>query len=113
MLLLGSVILALSGHAQAEQVAIEPQAGFGIGDRNGGVVYSEEQTIALPVPFGIPFVFGELQDFERMLVRILEIERLDSSGIFVPIRQPLGTGRRILDFVLAQDLVGAIHIADD
>ena len=48
-----------------------------------------------------------------MLVRILEIERLDARGVFVPIRQSLRPGRSVLDAIFTQHLIRPVHVADD
>jgi hypothetical protein len=42
MLLLGVVVLALTGDLHAQRIAIEPKRRLGVVDDNGGVVDAEE-----------------------------------------------------------------------
>src|SRR5215469_12402614 len=65
------------------------------------------------MPFAVPFSFWKRQDFDGMFVWVLEVKRLNSPGIFVPVGQALRSRRSELDSVLEQNLIGAVHIADN
>src|SRR6516165_6775716 len=113
MFLFRAVVFASTGHTESKQVAVELQTGVGVGDGDRGVVDPEKKTIRGLVPLGISFVGRKLQDFQRMIVRVPEIEGSNSTGILVPIGQKLWTGGRMFDFVAAKNRVGAVHVADD
>src|SRR4051812_21458813 len=87
MLLLCAVVLAFAGNAHAQQITIETQACFGVAHHNCRVIDAEKQVSANAVPFRIALVWRELQDLQRMSVRIFEVESADASGAFVPLRQ--------------------------
>ncbi len=89
VLLLGSVVLALSGHMQAEQVAVELNAGFGIPHHNCGMVDAEKELVASAVPLLRPLIGRKLQHLNRMPIWILEVERRDARRVLVPIRKAL------------------------
>ena len=65
------------------------------------------------MPFRVALAVRKLQNLHGMFVGVLEIESLDACGVFVPIRQALRAGRGVLHFVLAQNLISAVHVADD
>src|SRR5207249_2871778 len=46
-------------------------------------------------------------------VWVFEVEGLDAAGVGVPVRQTLGTGGSVLDLVLAQPLIGTVHVTND
>ena len=48
-----------------------------------------------------------------MPVWVLEVKRLDTPCVLVPVWKTLRAGRRVFDIILSKDLVGAIHITDD
>jgi hypothetical protein len=61
VLLLRAVVLARSGYAQSESVAIEGQALRGVGYDDRRVVDAEEKPIT-----GLALARRELQEFQRM-----------------------------------------------
>src|SRR6266852_6028037 len=65
------------------------------------------------MPLGIAFTLGELQNLHGMFIGVFEVESFDAARVFVPIRQSLRTGGGVLDFILSQNRVGAVHVADD
>src|SRR5829696_4812671 len=65
------------------------------------------------MPFRITLVGWKGEHFQGMPVRIAEIESANSTGVPVPIGQPLRTWRSVLHFVLAQPLISLVHIADN
>src|SRR5713226_2581950 len=65
------------------------------------------------MPLGIAFTVGELQNLHGMFIGVFEVESSDAARVVVPIRQPLRTGGGVLDFILSQHRVGAVHVADD
>src|SRR5206468_211628 len=89
MLLLGSIVLALSGHMHAEQVAVELNAGVGVRHHYCCMVDTEEQLFRWTVPLLQAFVRRELQHLNRMPIWILEVERRDTRRILVPVREAL------------------------
>src|SRR5215831_4184073 len=89
MLLFDAIILALPGYPQSKQVPVEPQTGLGVAHRDRRVVDPHEQLVSRPMPLWIAFIRGELQDLQRMAVRIFEVERPYAGGVLVPIRQAL------------------------
>src|SRR6266849_6134763 len=113
MLLLGSIVFARSRDSQAEQIVIEPKTGVGVGDHDGGVVDSQKQPVACVLPPGITFTLGELQNLHGMFIGVFEVESLDAARVFVPIRQTLRARGSVLDFVLPQNRIRTVHIADD
>jgi len=89
VLLFGTVVLALADNLHPQQVAIEMKARIGVGHGNSRMVDSEEQPIA-PVPLRQSLICGELQDFQGVAVRILEIKRLDAGCLTCS--SPAGVG---------------------
>src|SRR5713101_5403563 len=65
------------------------------------------------MPPGIAFTVGELQNFDGVLIGVFEVESFDATRIPVPIGQALRAGGGVLDFVLPQNRIGAVHIAND
>src|SRR5712692_1194920 len=113
MFLLGAIVFACSRDSQTEQLAIELEAGVGVGDHDGGVVDPQKEPVVGALPLRSTFTIGELQNLHGMFVGVFEIESLDSARVFVPIRQPLRTRGGVLNFVLPKNRVGAVHVADD
>src|SRR6516165_813506 len=77
------------------------------------MVDAEKDSVARAMPFGVASSYWKPQDFGGMFVWVLEVKGLNSTGIFVPVRQALRPRRSELDLVLPQDPIGAVHIADD
>ena len=77
------------------------------------MIDTEEESRARFVPLPCALVFGEFQNLHGMPVGILEIERLDTRGVFVPIRQSLRPGRSVLDAIFPQHPIGPVHVAHD
>src|SRR5271167_4164465 len=111
--LLWSVVFALSGNSQTEQIAVELEAYIRVRDGDGRVIDPEKQAVSAAMPFRIPLALWKLEDFNRVLIWILKVEGLDSTGIFVPIGQALRPRGSVFDLVLPKDLIGAIHVAYD
>ena len=80
MLLLVSVVLALSGDLEAQGVPIELQAGLCIADDDGGMVDPQEQSVHRAMPFRTALPLRKLENLQNMTIRVFEIERLDSGG---------------------------------
>ena len=81
-------IIARAGDAQADAVPIESEALVGIGYRDRAVVDVEKQPVLL-LPARLALVARKLDQFERMAVRVAEIDGLDSASVRVPRRQKL------------------------
>src|SRR5215472_3093584 len=111
--LLRTVIFALSGNPQTKKIAIKLEARVGVGNGDRGMVNPQEDAVARMVPLGITLPLGKPKDFNGMFVRILEIESPDAACVLVPIRETLWRGRSVLDLVLMENRIGAVHIADD
>src|SRR6266852_1409372 len=65
------------------------------------------------MPLGIALVRRELQDLEEVIIGIPEVEGTNARGILDVRRKKLRPRRGILHFVLAESLIGLIHIARD
>src|SRR6266404_1815115 len=113
MLLFSTVVLAFARHFEPQRVPVKFQAGLRIPDDDGGVVDAEKQSVRRLVPLRIALVRREPQNFEVVTIRVTEVEGKDASGTFVPVGNSLRTGRGKLDVVLAQTLVGLVHITND
>jgi hypothetical protein len=83
VLLFRVVVLALARDPHAEHVAIEPERPIRVGDDDGGVVDAEKQAIGA-VPLLEALACREVQDFEKVAVRVAEVERADAARIRVP-----------------------------
>src|SRR5262245_1306745 len=101
MFLLRAVVLAGARYVQAERVSIKLQARLGIANHDCGMIDTKKQFVFL-LPFLIALAFRELQNLEPVLVGIAKVKSLDTTGILVPIGQPLWTSRGMFDFVLTQ-----------
>src|SRR5262245_31234935 len=77
------------------------------------MIDAQKEAIGLGLPLWIAFTRWELQDLQMVTIRIFEVKSLNAPSIGVPVWQPLRTGGGMLDLVLAQPLVGTIHVADD
>ena len=66
--------------AQPDQVAVEVGAALGVATRDGRVVDAEEQPAARRCHFGLALVGRELEQLQRMAVRVLELVGLDAGG---------------------------------
>src|SRR5271165_1222057 len=113
MFLFRAVVFTLSGYAHSENIAIKLEARFGVRYRDRRVIDTEEESAARFVPLGRSLVLGKFQNLHGMLVGILEIERLDARGVFIPIGQSLWSGRSVLDAIFTQHPIGPVHVADD
>src|SRR5439155_15760165 len=111
--LLHPVVLTFSNLLEAEGVSIEPEARPRVADDDRGVIDAEEQVPRVAMPLCVAFTGREREDLERMLVRILEVECLDSRSILVPLRQRLRPRGCVFNFVLTQPLISLIHIGYD
>jgi hypothetical protein len=76
MLLLGAKVLALSGNAEPEKIAVETQARLRVTDDDGRMIDSTHGG----VPFRRALAWRELQDLEIVSIRVAEIERPDIGG---------------------------------
>ena len=83
-----------------------------VGNDDGCVIYSQKQPAVGRCHFGCPFR-REIEDLQGMAVGVAEIEGADTAGVRVPVGQPLRFRRGVLYLVLAQPLIGAVHVADD
>ena len=83
--LLCSVVFALSGHPQTEQIAVELEACICVRDGDGRMIDPEKEAFTAAMPFRISLALWKLEDFNRVLIRILKIKSLDATGTLVPI----------------------------
>ncbi len=113
MLLLRSVVLALAGDFEPECVAIELQAGIGVGDNDRSVIYAKKQPFRWLVPFRGALAGWKLQDFERVPVGIFEVESPNSRRRLDVLWKGLRTSRGVLNLIAAQQSVSPIHIRGD
>src|SRR5262245_49669093 len=109
MLLLRTVVFALTDHFHPQHVAVELQTRLGVAYHDRRVVDSEEEFVWVlfrqAAPLRVALVARELQNLQRMSVWVLEVECLDPACVFVPIRQALWSGRCVLYVVLSQPLI--------
>ena len=77
------------------------------------MINAKEHFVAWTMPFVQALIRRKLENFQRVTVRILEIEGPDAGGVLIPVRQALRSRGRVLHFVLAQPSVCLIHVADD
>ena len=84
--LLRSVVFAFPCDFEPQHIPVEFQTGVGVADDDGRVIDAEKEFVGWTVPFGIAFIRGELEDFQRVAIGIGKVERSDSGGVFVPIR---------------------------
>src|SRR5208283_901397 len=103
MLLLGSVVFALSGHVHSEQVAIELEAGVGVPNYDCGVVDTEKQLVVGTgaTPLLQALVRRKLQHLHRVPIWILEVERRNARRVLVPVRKALWSRRSMFHLVLS------------
>src|SRR6266496_1563176 len=87
--LFGTVVFAFPGYMHAENVAVELQASIRIRNHDRSVVDAQKQLFARAVPLLRTLARRKMQDLDLMSVSIFEIERGDSTGILVPVRQKL------------------------
>src|SRR6266536_3774474 len=113
MLLLGSVVLALSGHMHSEQVAIELDASVGVPHHDCRMVNAEKQPVCRAVPLLQALVRRKLQHLHRVPIWILEVERRDARRVLVPVRKALWSRRSVFYLVLTQPGISLIHVADN
>src|SRR5271166_825721 len=111
--LLCSVVIALAGNSQTEQIAVELEAGIRVRDGDGRVIDPEKQAVVAAMPFRISLALWKFEDFDRVLIRVLKVKGLDPTGIFVPIGQALWSRGGMFNLVLPKDLIRAIHVAYD
>src|SRR5215470_350757 len=83
------IVFAFARDAQTEKVAIELEARVGVGNGDCGMVNPQEDAITWAMPLGIALPLGKPKDFDRVLIRILEVEGLDATCVLVPIREAL------------------------
>src|SRR5262249_41798042 len=76
-LLLRTVILTLSCYFHPEPVPIEFQTRLRFRNDDSSVIYSQKQIVRGDVPLRIALVGRKPEDFQRMTVRISEIECAD------------------------------------
>src|SRR5262249_31797268 len=74
------------------------------------MVNAEEELLRGAMPFCVAFVWGKLQAFERVSIRIFEVEGLNALCFGVPLGKLLGTGRSMFDLVLPQPAVRALQV---
>ena len=68
MFLFAVEVLALAGHGQLQQVAIEGERPLGVGGDDGCVIDTEEQRLP-SLPSRQALAVGKLQNLEEVLVR--------------------------------------------
>jgi hypothetical protein len=86
VLLLLTPVLARAGNAEAEEVAVELQAGIRVGDDDGRMVDAEKEQISRTraAPLRVSLPLREPDQLESVAVRVLEVEGLDAAGVRVP-----------------------------
>src|SRR5262249_50816378 len=109
----GSEVLAVAGDFESKRVPVELQALLRVGHHDGRMVYPKKQLVRGLMPFWRAFVRRKLQNLERVTVRVFEVERSDSGRRLDRLGKRLWTCRRVLNLVLSQPIVGAIHISGD
>src|SRR6516165_10261823 len=65
------------------------------------------------MPAWIALSGWELDKFQRVVVRIMEVESLYSRGVLVPLRQHLGSSGDLPNLVLLQAVASGNHVRDD
>ncbi len=114
MFLLDSVVFTFCDLPQSKRFFIKLEPRLGVVDDDRGVVNAEKQfCCGRSMPLRITFAGREPEDFEGVMVRILEVKRLYARCIRVPFGQCLRSCGCILDFVLSQLLICPVHIRHD
>src|SRR5207244_3496565 len=86
----------------------------GAGRPSRGLTYSRNSIPGPgPLPLRVTLAGRKLEDFERMVVRIPEIEGADPAGVGVPVREALRRWRHPPHAVRLEHGVGAVHVAYD
>src|SRR6266496_1002880 len=65
------------------------------------------------MPLPVTLSYRELQDLQRMAIRVFEVECANSGSVLVPLWQALRRQRCGLDMICLQDRVRAIQVAHD
>ena len=85
----GDALKSALDDPQAEHVAVEGEAGFGVGHCDRRVVDAEKEPSRRPLPARIALARRKREHLEHVAVWVLEIERLDAAGRDVPVGQAL------------------------
>src|SRR5215469_11304300 len=113
MFLLGTIVFAFPGYSETKQISIKLQAHFCVADNDCGVIDAQEQLRGRLMPFQLTFLRRELQNLQRVSVRILEVKGANSGCCLEVVGQKLGAGRDLTNLILAKPVIGAIHVACD
>ena len=111
--LLGTPVLAFAGDAEAEAVAVAGKAPGGVGDDDGGVIDSQEESLAADVPARIALARREPQDLECMAVGIFEVEGANAARVRIPVGPAAGVQAKRTRPDARADVRCAIHVAHD
>src|SRR5215472_662883 len=111
MFLFGAVVFTLTGDGETECIAIKFQSRFRITNDHRCVVDSEKKVAGRSMPFRCALIRRELQNFERMAVRVREIERANAGSRFDVLWKSLWPRRSVLHLVLSQPSVSFVHVA--
>src|SRR6516164_6895903 len=65
------------------------------------------------MPARIALIGWELDEFQRVAVRIMKVEGLYSRGVLVPLGQHLGSGGDLPNLVLLQAVARGNHVRDN
>ena len=76
-------ILALACDAQPEPIAVEGKARVGIAHGDRTVINAEKQSVSI-LPARVSLAARELDQLERMAIRIPKVDRTNAPGIRVP-----------------------------
>src|SRR6266550_5615963 len=113
MFLLSAVVLTLPRHPHAEYITVELQTAVGIAHDNRRVINTEEHSVTWAMPFLQALVRRKLKSFQRVTVRIFEIESPDAGRVLIPLRKALRSRGYVFHFVLTQPSICLIHVVDD
>ena len=119
-LLLGAVVLARTGHLEAQCVPVVTEAPLGVEHGEGRVVnaqkkgswWREHPGVRAGLPARIALSRRKPDDLQGVAVGIREVEGLDAGGPLVPGRQGLRFARHVSDVVCVELAVGARHVRD-
>ena len=77
------------------------------------MIDAKEEFAIRRVPLRVALSVRELEDFEWVTVRVLEVERLDPARRGIPVWKALRLGRGVLDVVFTQARVCLAHVGHD
>ena len=107
-----SAVQGGDAHAEAEQIPVERHALVGAGHGHCGVVDAAKELAGI-LPRRVALSRREIDQLERMTLRVMKLDRLDAGRAGIGRRDGDGMRGDLPHIVVLQDFVGSIHVADD